>query len=536
MKKNLILCLILCISLFGYSQNNNNSSFNYYQSSYGAQCLDKVHKCNIPAIIVKPSQGLNYNDKVTIIGVVSRTTIRDNNEYGTNIVNTLILRVADENNKQYDFEINKKVESIFKIDPKNVSEIWDKWVLYKVLPMLQKNGFQVHERKEIEEDALEYLAKIESSGLVLNDPCLLDYLYGLVAKIAPNKTLDDRPYSINITIVRNPDVNACMFPNGTLLINTGLLSSLHSEDELVAILSHEIAHYMLDHHITNINEKANREKRAAFWASLTTAVAAVGDAYLASQSKYYTFGGLTSVAALSSFAIASMVCERMGINYNQSQESEADMVAKEVLQQMGYNKDALATALSRIFDKMEIERSSAMYFSSATHPSIMSRIYGSGSVVELNQQDYEKRVSLAVTDCAIQLFQSKRYKQSMKLSTQNINNGVGTADDYLTNAYCMLYTANDKTSNDKVLKLIEKAKSIDSQNANIDKIEIIALLRDHQDTQAISKLNDYKKRLDDTYNSMKQIVSDDIWSSYYNFVLSEKDWANKMIIKLNATK
>ena len=54
-------------------------------------------------------------------------------------------------------------------------------------------------------------------------------------------------------LLRVNDENVYMYSNGTMVIHTGLLSALHTEDELVAILSHEIAHFVLDHSVQNVN-------------------------------------------------------------------------------------------------------------------------------------------------------------------------------------------------------------------------------------------------------------------------------------------
>ncbi len=54
-------------------------------------------------------------------------------------------------------------------------------------------------------------------------------------------------------------------PNGTIMLSIGLLSIIDSEEELVSILAHEVAHFV-DHYVMNIIKQQEREKRAAFWA------------------------------------------------------------------------------------------------------------------------------------------------------------------------------------------------------------------------------------------------------------------------------
>ena len=172
---------------------------------------------------------------------------------------------------------------------------------------LEKKGIQNSLRAEMEKDALEYISKVKAYGLEFNDPYLENYIYSLIAKIAPVTIVDGRPGNVNLLILEDATLNACIYPNGTLVINTGLLSALHSEDELVAILSHEIAHFILDHSIDNVNKNKARQKRAEFWAALATGVAAVAEGVVASQNKYYVPGAATLGVAMMASTIASNV-------------------------------------------------------------------------------------------------------------------------------------------------------------------------------------------------------------------------------------
>ena len=55
-----------------------------------------------------------------------------------------------------------------------------------------------------------------------------------------------------------------MLPNGSMVISTGLLCTLDSEDELAAVIACELGHFVLDHQVNNIYRAERRAKRAAF--------------------------------------------------------------------------------------------------------------------------------------------------------------------------------------------------------------------------------------------------------------------------------
>ncbi|MCO7114070.1 M48 family metallopeptidase [Bacteroides uniformis] len=61
-------------------------------------------------------------------------------------------------------------------------------------------------------------------------------------------TIDsNRGESLNIRIIQSPEPDAFMLPNGSMVISTGLLCTLDSEDELAAVIACELGHFVLDH-------------------------------------------------------------------------------------------------------------------------------------------------------------------------------------------------------------------------------------------------------------------------------------------------
>lgn len=428
-------------------------------------------------------------------------------------------------------DISSKASSSFYFHYENTQDLWDACVITGVLNSLVKNGFNYDLRREMENDALDYIQTIKKYNLELNDPYLETYIYSLIAKIAPAYMVDCRPGSVNLIIQQNPSINACCYPNGTIVLNTGLLAALHSEDELVAILSHEIAHFVLDHSVQNVIQAQKRQQRAEFWAALATGLTAVAEGAVAATSDYYIPGAATLGVAVLSTNIASAVIDRLGMNYNHQQETDADMMAIEVLRILGYNENALATALSRLEKEYIQERNNAMYINSYSHPSLIGRINDAGKPIELRDCKFEQIISFAVSNVAMMKYSDRRFRQCIPYVAQNIENHVATSDDYLLKANCLLSMKNDVDSNNEALALINHAKLIDDSNINVYKAEIIATLRLDEKAKALELLDNYITILD-SYD-LSIIHSDNYWDNVMTFVTSEKQWASQMKIKLN---
>ena len=350
-------------------------------------------------------------------------------------------------------------------------------------------------RADIESDANDYINALSKAGLIYDDPYLESYLYSLVNKIMPSKRADGFPYEVKVVLVKDDSMNACVFPNGIMIINTGLLAELHNEGELYAALCHEMAHFVANHTLVNIRNMEKAQARAEFLAALATATAAATEIYTSSKGYYYG-GTLTASTALLSYAIASDVLSRMGVLYSREQEEEADKMAIDALQYLGYDASYVASLFQRMADSYNKEGNWSAYYLSGNHPSLKERIAYTGKPDYKADSDFERKISFAITEAAITKFNNGRFSQALKLVDQNINNKVGTDDDYLIKALCELYLFDDDAHNKGVIASIQKAKELNPANTNITRTEIIASLRCEDYVSAYSYLKIYSATLD----------------------------------------
>ena len=80
---------------------------------------------------------------------------------------------------------------------------------------------------------------------MISDPEVIGYVTEVGRKIVG--TLDDSYFDYQFAVVRDPRVNAFAVPGGYVYVNSGLLANVKNEDELAAVLGHEIGHVHAHH-------------------------------------------------------------------------------------------------------------------------------------------------------------------------------------------------------------------------------------------------------------------------------------------------
>ncbi|MFK8051815.1 MAG: M48 family metallopeptidase [Woeseiaceae bacterium] len=80
----------------------------------------------------------------------------------------------------------------------------------------------------------------------------------------------DAPYDFKLEITDNPEPNAMALPGGLIIVTSGLLESIESENELAFVLGHELGHFRNRDHL-------RRMGRLTLLGILYTAVSRSGD-------------------------------------------------------------------------------------------------------------------------------------------------------------------------------------------------------------------------------------------------------------------
>ena len=438
------------------------------------------------------------------------------------------------------FDGQRKLVDVDKLDrisftPSSSKEFWQiQAIKYGVYENITKNDMQYELRKELEEETYEFIKYTEGNNLIFKDSYLESYLYSLAYKILPIQIEDGRPGIVNVKVLKSVDPNAFIFPNGTMYLTTGLLSTLNSEEELIGVMAHEISHFVLDHSIININVTEQKRKKAEFWAAFATGLAAAADIYVATNNNYYSPGSITLSTAALAYSITSELNERMGLKYSREQEREADICASELLKYIDIDPTALSSALLKIKNFHILNGNYLSISGEGTHPSINERVSTIGNPTKtFNSPEYDKAISFVNSFNAIVQLNNHHLKACSNLVNRNIRAGVATEDDYIMLAMITTFMYDDKERNIEALSYINKAKELNvTPSINVYKQEAIILIRLNKYDQAKNVLNQYLKSLEESYLKLEYIKNPQEWSYASNYLYHEEQWTLKMINKV----
>lgn len=154
---------------------------------------------------------------------------------------------------------------------------------------------------------------------------------------------DIDPCWFDITYDADDEVNAYAEGGNRIHILRGLLRYLDSEDEIAAVVAHEIGHHLGDH----IAEKQMNAGIGAFLGALVAGAAMAAGGY----DPAYDYDGSGRQALNDSMQLGAAIG---ALSYSKSQEREADLLAAYILARAGYDLDAAGrvwVVLSRMSDR-----------------------------------------------------------------------------------------------------------------------------------------------------------------------------------------
>ena len=134
-------------------------------------------------------------------------------------------------------------------------------------------------------------------------------------------------------ILDNSDINAMSCPGGIILLNKGLTDLAENEDELAAIMAHEVAHIALRHGIQSV-EKA---KMTAAW----TTLGHEGATHLGNDDVQELSNNYGDI-------VDDITMNLVTKGYSRDSEQQADSLAVHILSRAGYDPMALVTILAKM--------------------------------------------------------------------------------------------------------------------------------------------------------------------------------------------
>ncbi len=162
----------------------------------------------------------------------------------------------------------------------------------------------------------------------------------------------DRPEifgGYRFALLDTPELNAFSAPGGIVLLSRGLLAAAENEDELAAVIAHELCHL------------SSRDPVKAIKSERTKALGTFAAGELTS--------GSSEVVKVFQGSILDVTGTLLQKGYSRGQEKEADLGALVVLEAAGYRPAALLSMLGKL---QEREKAKAKVFSA--HPPCRDRI------------------------------------------------------------------------------------------------------------------------------------------------------------------
>jgi predicted Zn-dependent protease len=204
----------------------------------------------------------------------------------------------------------------------------------------------------------ELIAQAKEKNLLNRNPAQLARVKTIANRLIAQTPVfrpDARDWKWEVNVLTSDEVNAWCMPGGKIAVYTGLLDKLQlTDDELAAVLGHEISHALREH----ARERVSEQAVAGGLISLGSSLFGIGD--LGQQGLQYAYMGA------------------IGLPHSRGQETEADRMGVELAARAGYDPRAAQT----LWQKMAKQGGSEPPAFLSTHPSSEARQQDLGAVAQ----------------------------------------------------------------------------------------------------------------------------------------------------------
>jgi predicted Zn-dependent protease len=209
------------------------------------------------------------------------------------------------------------------------------------------------------------------------DPVRVAQLNEIMRRITAVSDMPQLPYKV--TLIHTNIVNACAMPGGQMIVFQGLYDGkdalVKDDDELAAVMAHEIAHVNCRH----TTEEMSKIMTAAALAEIVAVVAE-------HQDENHLAEAIRAV-----FTVGSVLWIPM---HSRGDEAEADRVSMFYMAKAGYDPRAAPRIWQRIYDQEKkdpgiLDKALSIF---ATHPSDENRYKNMSNYVPFAMEEYVKVV------------------------------------------------------------------------------------------------------------------------------------------------
>lgn len=187
-----------------------------------------------------------------------------------------------------------------------------------------------------------------------SDPLIINYLEQLFDRLLPYSQLDEK--RVDLVVAQNNTLNAFAVPGNIIGVHTGLLNYAKTENQLAAVLAHEMGHLSQRHYARRLEQQKNMmmPMLAGMLAGLVLAANSNSDA---------------GVAAIMGTQAAA---QQASLAFSRQNEQEADRIGMQTMIQAGLDPHAAADMFEEMMRANRLNRRPPEYL--LTHPVNETRV------------------------------------------------------------------------------------------------------------------------------------------------------------------
>lgn len=295
---------------------------------------------------------------------------------------------------------------------------------------------------------------------LVSDPEVVGFVQGIGDKITAK--LDMKSFEYHFAVVRDPSVNAFAVPGGYIYVHEGLLVSAANEDELAAVLAHEVGHVHA-HHMARQQEKTQLLSYASLLAMLA------------------------SVVRPEFAALATAADQAARLKYSREFEQEADLLGVRYMQDAGYDPHGMLDFFKKLEDQSRLQPTFVPPYLQ-THPLSEDRLNQIEAVLRTQQWSEHERSPASFQLLRVQALTRARNGPAHKVLEEYRRNLDQDPEDGLRN-YLYGVVALETSNLDEAETALGKARAAGIEPADRELGRLA--LRQRKLPQAIEKLRAY---------------------------------------------
>ena len=292
--------------------------------------------------------------------------------------------------------------------------------------------------------------RFEKEGVVYHDTGLDTYLNRVGTAVVADQKLENVEWKFRA--LRDPVPNAFALPNGSIYINTGLLALLDDENQLAAVIAHEVTH--VSHRHTYLRNRTVRKMM------LTINI-------LNTVGTWNPVGGVTGLAVDLIAAISPIMLAISVLGYSKDQEKEADLEGMKSAMTAGFAAEGMPNSFKSLQRDIEGEHMNSLY---NDHPQLEARVKYTSSLVPADAKKPTADEAKTARDDYLAVMEAVdrhdvnlainegRFRSAVYVSQKLVDLHPDSSENvfYLAESYRMLGPRNAKLSDEQLTKGAKK--------------------------------------------------------------------------------